>query len=275
MGEGLLRQSCAIIVLLLSTSLASATSAVQFVSHRAVYDLSLDRAKQSSVESAKGRIVFELIGSKCEGYAQNFRQLIELQGAELGTRLIDSRSTTFEEGDGSGLTFSNKTESSFNPSEQTDGRAEKSAGRVTIKTSAPVRAVVDYSQNVLFPMEHYEKLIETAKSGGKTLTATLFDGSEDGTKLSDTFAVIGNTITDQVDEVTLISPDLGKIARWPITISYFDHAGTQVDTPNYSMFVELFENGVARNLRLDYGDFSLIGKLKSIDFIQTPPCAAE
>ena len=125
MGDGLLRQSCAVIALLFCTNSAHAASAFQLVSHRAVYDLSLDRAKQSSIESAKGRIVFELIGSKCEGFAQNFRQLIEFQGAELGTRRIDSRSTTFEDGDGSGLTFSNKTDSSFNPSEQTDGRAEK------------------------------------------------------------------------------------------------------------------------------------------------------
>ena len=267
-----MRMTSMIIAFLLSTIMTKAAPGIQLVSHRAVYDLSLDRAKHSSVESAKGRIVFEVVGSQCEGFAQNFRQLIELEGAELGTRIIDSRSNTFEDGDGSGLTFSNRTEASSRPSERTDGRADRTEGLLTVKTTSPLKASVQYSEPILFPMEHYGKLIEAAEAGGRTLNATVFDGSQDGTTLSDTFAVIGPSIKDRATEPAIVKAGLAELSRWPITISYFEHAGPQNDEPSYSMFVELFENGVARNLRLDYGDFSLIGTLNSIDLIQTPPC---
>jgi len=275
MRHSLILRIIAISFSALGANSVTAASKTQFVSHRAVYDLELDRAKQSNIEIARGRIVYELIGSDCEGFAQNFRQIIELRGAELGSRVIDTRSTTFEEGDGSGLTFSNRTETSFSPSEQTDGRAQKLEQKVAIKTTSPTQAVIEYSEVVLFPIEHYAKLIETAVFGGKTLNAKVFDGSQDGTTLSDTFAVIGPPIKNAAFEHNILNASFDQLSRWPITISYFDYADTKSEQPEYTMFFELFENGVARNLRLDFGDFSIIGNLKALELIKTPKCDAK
>lgn len=259
----------------LSANSAIAASETPLVSHRAVYDLELDRAKKSNIETARGRIIYELIGSICEGFTQNFRQIIELRGAELGSRVIDTRSLTFEEGDGSGLTFSNRIETSFGPSEQTDGRADKREQKIAIKTTSPTQAAVEYSEVVNFPIEHYAKLIETAVLGGKTLNAKIFDGSRDGTTLSDTFAVIGPPIKNAAPEHNVLNASFDQLSRWPITISYFDYADAKSEQPEYTMFFELFENGVARNLRLDFGDFSIIGHLKALELIKTPKCDAK
>ena len=275
MRHSLILRIIAISFSALGANSVTAASKTQFVSHRAIYDLELDRAKQSNIEIARGRIVYELIGSDCEGFAQNFRQIIELRGAELGSRVIDTRSTTFEEGDGSGLTFSNRTETSFSPSEQMDGRAQKLEQKVAIKTTSPTQAVIEYSEVVLFPIEHYAKLIETAVFGGKTLNAKVFDGSQDGTTLSDTFAVIGPPIKNAAFEHNILNASFDQLSRWPITISYFDYADTKSEQPEYTMFFELFENGVARNLRLDFGDFSIIGNLKALELIKTPKCDAK
>jgi len=34
----------------------------------------------------------------------------------------------------------------------------------------------------------------------------------------------------------------------------------------------LYDNGVSRTLKLSYGDFSLKGELKSIEFLKSPAC---
>ena len=39
--------------------------------------------------------------------------------------------------------------------------------------------------------------------------------------------------------------------------------------PVYRISFELYENGVSRDLKLDYGDFALRGELKTLD-VQTP-----
>lgn len=252
-----------------------ALSKTQFLSHRAIYDLELDQARQSNIETARGRIVYELIGSDCKGFAQNLRQIMELRGVELGSRMIDTRSITFEEGDASGFTFSNRTETSFGPSEQTEGRAQKLEQNITIRTTEPIDAAVEYSEAVLFPVEHYAKLIETAIVGGRTLTAKIFDGSQDGTTLADTFAVIGAPILTSAPEPDLLSDDFNQMSRWPITISYFKHSDLKSEAPEYTMYFELFENGIARDLKLDFGDFSIMGVLKAIEPIKTPKCDAK
>ena len=45
-----------------------------------------------------------------------------------------------------------------------------------------------------------------------------------------------------------------------------------VEEPEYEMTVELLANGVARSLALNYGDFTVEGKLVSIQALPQPKC---
>ncbi len=56
-----------------------------------------------------------------------------------------------------------------------------------------------------------------------------------------------------------------------MTISYFE-PGTGERTPTYVLGFELYENGVSRALRLDYGTFAMRGELKTIEFLKSTPC---
>jgi hypothetical protein len=68
-------------------------------------------------------------------------------------------------------------------------------------------------------------------------------------------------------------PALSKIKRFPVTVSYFDAGKSKGEqTPAYTLGFELYENGVSRALRLDYGNFALRGELKSIEFLKPTPC---
>ena len=57
-----------------------------------------------------------------------------------------------------------------------------------------------------------------------------------------------------------------------MTIAYFnDKSGTDA-LPIYRMSFKLYENGITRDLVLDYGDFVLTGKLKKLDILETASC---
>ena len=69
------------------------------------------------------------------------------------------------------------------------------------------------------------------------------------------------------------APALAGMARWPVTISYFDnskHDGEQ--TPVYSISFEAYDNGIARALVLDYGDFAVTGEMTSLEVKEAKAC---
>ena len=58
-----------------------------------------------------------------------------------------------------------------------------------------------------------------------------------------------------------------------MTISYFDRSKREGEqTPVYSISFEAYENGIARGLVLDYGDFSVAGDLTSLEMKTAKPC---
>jgi hypothetical protein len=68
---------------------------------------------------------------------------------------------------------------------------------------------------------------------------------------------------------------LASIARWPVTISYFDTSKKTENSeqaPAYAIGFELYENGISRALVLDYNDFVVTGKLSSLELKEPKPC---
>jgi hypothetical protein len=256
---------------------AKATSdVVAMAAHRAVYDLSLSSSDGGKgVDSARGRIVFEFTGTACEGYALNFRQVTELSGGDIGTRVSDIRSTTFEDGDGSQLRFN--TDSRYPPTraELTDGSAQKKNGKITIKLKKPAPASVELGDDVMFPTAHLRKLIEAARAGQSTLNAKVFDGSEKAKKAYETFAVIGRPVDLAGAPADDLLRKLGwdRLQRWPVSVSYFEDKQSDGEPPLYVISFELLENGVSRNLKLNYGDFALKGELKSLEALSAGACS--
>jgi hypothetical protein len=254
---------------------AAAPLAVPLAAHRAVYDLSLSRTEGNRGPSyARGRIAFDFSGTPCEGYAQNFRQFTEMQSAEGPARVSDMRSATFETPDGKNFRFKVETDVDRSKVETSDGRAVRSDdGALSVNLSAPSVTKVDLDKDVLFPTEHLRHIIEAARNGEHLLTVKVFDGSETGQKVFDTTAVIGKVATGAVDDASKRLPDLAAAKRWPVAISYFEE-GKRDSQPNYVLSFDLYENGISRALKLDYGDFVLSGNMVELELLPTQPCAS-
>ncbi len=249
------------------------TKQISLVSHRAVYELTLAKSVGTkSPTAAQGRIAFDFTGSACDGYVQNFRQLTELQPAEGPTRVSDMHSATFEDADGRNFDFKMQTSIDNAAPESVDGKALKSAkGTLSVNLNKPKRNTFDLDPNVVFPTEHLKRILAAAEAGQNLLELKVYDGSETGEKVYETTTYIGRPIADPAVEKAVHIPQLDKVRRWPVSISYFE-AGKKDDAPSYILSFDLYENGISRALRLDYGDFVLAGEMSSLELLHEPAC---
>lgn len=237
----------------------------QLAPHRAVYDLSLGQASGGKAPaSARGRIAFDFSGSACEGYVQNFRQITELQPSEGPARLSDMRSNTFEAGDGKDFRFRIETRLDNVQSEDIDGKAKKSGGAaLSVDLAKPKHSTLALDGGALFPTEHLRHILSAAGGGEHILEAKVYDGSGDGEKIFDTLTLIGKPTSGAVDDKAAEIKTLAGLRRWPVSISYFE-PGKRDEQPVYVLSFDLYENGISRALKLDYGDFVLTGEITEL-----------
>ncbi|TIV06286.1 MAG: DUF1849 family protein, partial [Mesorhizobium sp.] len=91
-------------------SMAPAFAVPALQAHRAVYDLSLDKASdRSGITGISGRMVYEFNGSPCEGYTVKFRFVTQIATNDNATKLTDQQTTTFEDAEGKTFSFVTKS----------------------------------------------------------------------------------------------------------------------------------------------------------------------
>ena len=250
----------------------AATSGV-FLPHQALYELSLVKSRGSnSINSARGRILYNFSGSACEGYTSEFRQVSELDSGEGKVTLSDLRSTSWEDGAGKSYRFKIDTRMNDADASPVDGIAERSGDHITVKLKAPAAKTFTLDGATVFPTEQIQRIIAAARAGKSLLELMVYDGSDNGEKVYNTLSVIGQPIPG---DRTIAAPDpstasdvMKTLTRWPVTVSYYDRDAKARDgeqTPVYAMSFELFENGVSRALVLDYNDFVISGALGKFD----------
>jgi hypothetical protein len=255
-------------------------ASVSLAPHIAIYDLKLTSSRgKRAIESVRGRIVYDFSGSACDGYALNFRQVTELDSGEGKVALSDLRTATWEEGDGNSFRFQSQNFMDRQRISEVDGKADRAKEDVAIKLSKPEDKKFSAGK-VVFPTEHMRLLIEAARAGKTLLEVAVYDGSESGEKIYQSLSVIGRRIApDKKPEDAAADKDaLAGLPRWPVTISYFDKAEKKADnepseqTPIYAITFEMYENGISRSLKLDYGDFVIDGKMSSLEVKPAKAC---
>lgn len=260
------------------TQLLAATT-IPFLAHQAVYDLSLQKSRgNTSVNNARGRILYNFTGSVCEGYTTDFRQVSQIDSGESKSTFSDLRSTSWEDGEGKSYRFKIETRMNDAAASSVDGIAERNGKTITVKLKQP-KVKTFTVEDAVFPTEQVKLIIEAARAGKSLLELVVYDGSDDGEKVYNTLTVIGQPIPGSrapaTPDAASTNEKFKSLTRWPVTVSYYDRAaksGTGEQTPVYAMSFELYEDGVSRALMLDYNDFVIAGAMGKIDIKETKPC---
>ena len=255
------------------------SSQISIVSHRAVYDLTLARATGRGITGADGRMVIELTGSACDGWSVSFRRVMELRPDEGNAKLLDTQIASWEAGDGLSMRMTqkefvdNSLETDTKLSAEFAKRGEPGHGHIELPTPSDF----DLTSETVFPIEHQLRLMTTAEGNGTRDISYVFDGSS-GSKVFKAITFIGKRKEPGEVQPTLHNKDtetLAKVASWPISISFFEIKPGETqgeELPSYQVSFTLFENGVAENLEMDYGDFAMSGRLAGFELLKQSVC---
>ncbi|NGO53410.1 cell envelope integrity EipB family protein [Allomesorhizobium camelthorni] len=251
---------------------APAFAAAPLVPHRAVYDLVLDEASdKSGITGLSGRMVYEFNGSACEGYTVKFRFVTQIDTSE-NSSLTDQQTTTFEDADGKTFSFVTKSFTDQTLERELKGTARREADRLKVDIEKPEPNSVEL-EGTQFPTQHLVELIGKANTGENFYETSVFDGSEDGDEVMTTTVVVGKK--EPVEKSDPEAPALAGLATekfWPVDIAYFDEAtGGGEEVPEYRISFKLHESGLTRDLVMDYGEFSMTGKLVNLALFDPAP----
>ncbi len=251
---------------------ASAAGPSGLIAHRAVYDLELkDASDRSGISGMYGRMVYEFNGSDCTGFTTNFRFVTQIDTGD-STRLSDQQTTTFEDLVKRTFKFETKSFTDEQLDKDVRGAAEDDPKGVKVELTQPAAKEVDLAES-RFPTEHMLDIIQNAKLGKNFFEARVFDGSDDGDKSLVATTVVGKQETPAADDTD--ADKAGAFAKtpfWPVTVAYFNEKSNGDSMPVYRMSFKLYENGITRDLTMDYGDFVLTGKLSKLEVLDAKAC---
>ncbi len=260
---------------------AGPAAAGELAPHRAVYEMTLERASTSSgIGELAGRMVYELTGATCSGYHQTMRLVTRIVDREGAIQMNDLRTTSFEADKGTELDFDIRQFRNKDLAEATEGEARrKSTGSgIEVRLKKPKAAKLDLTGEVLFPMQHSLRLLDRARAGERSFVAQLYDGSEEGSRVYDTTAFIGARLSPEAIGAGLAHTlaarkTLTALPTWPVAMSYYDAKDGQQDAiPSYELSFRFHDNGVTSSLVIDYGDFAIRGELSELTMLPATPC---
>lgn len=256
--------------------LAGGAEAATVAPHRAIYDLSLLRANEgASLQSATGKLAFEIDGSSCDGFTVNFRMATKYRQDDGSVSVIDSLSTTYENGAATELRHQSKE--SVNGSVRDSERIKltrptadaEGTGEMKSKPNEPFTVPA----GAALPMQHQLRLMALGEAGGGRDSSIVYDGS-DGSKSFRAISFVGKEKpagSIARDAGNPAAKPLEGSAAWPMTVSYYALDGN-AELPEYQVSFDMYDNGVVTGLVLDYGDFALSGTLADLKMLDTPGC---
>ncbi|HEX5327793.1 MAG TPA: cell envelope integrity EipB family protein [Acetobacteraceae bacterium] len=250
-------------VLLLIAVPAAAADMVPLAAHRALYRMTLDKSRSGDVVGATGTMGYEVIDA-CDGWAVRQRLDMNILNNDGQNIEIVSDYATWESKDGLRFRFHMRQTTEGAVISQTDGNATLThpGGPGEAHYTTPKVTTVALPPGTLFPMAHTAALLAAAAAGQKHLALPLFDGTDENGAQNSSIVV-----TDWQPPAPTQWPLLSKLPSAHVHIAFFGPDSDKM-IPDYEVSMRYWANGVADDLRMDFGDFVMDAKLT--DFALQP-----
>ncbi|MFO0998431.1 MAG: cell envelope integrity EipB family protein [Alphaproteobacteria bacterium] len=253
----------------LSVILASAGGAADLAPYRAAYTLRLDSTGSgASVVDARGAMTAEW-AEGCDGWTVQQRIVLELVNANDEGLVTDTGFTSWESRDGLSYRFSLRTMRNDQLAEEYRGDAKiPGVGKAgEARYTVPENRTMALPAGTLFPMVHSAELVKAAEAGKHTLVVVVFDGAtKEG--MAEISAFIGGQQTPDAKEK---GEALTNRSSWPVRLAFFN-AGADAAEPQYELSLKMYDNGVAGDQIMDFGDFRVRAKLLRLEPLPKPKC---
>jgi hypothetical protein len=261
-----------------SLGVVGTAQAIDLAPNKALYTTSLSSAKpESGVVGADGTMSVES-GETCDGWTVEEHDKLVVHNSGSDDLELVTNFVSWESKDGLRFRFSQRELKNGDVDDEVSGEArldgQDKGGKVEF--TKPKSSTLDLAPGVLFPTAHTIRLIERASAGDQFMAAKVLDGASDE-NASDVSAVIGapqNAEASAAD--TAVKSPLLQRPSWRVHLAFFpadssdDKSGG--DKPDYELDMRLLDNGVTRDMILDYGDFAIKAKLDKLEALPKPTC---
>jgi hypothetical protein len=266
------RSAAAALVLLIagSTGWAGSAGAADIMPHRALYTMNLSKAGgDAGVTGASGTMAYQW-GEACDGWTVEQRYRLKMAYAESADVSIASNFVTWEAKDGQRYRFNQKETRNGADNEEIRGEAKLDGDGKggTADFEKPEGKSFKLPPGVLFPSAHTVFLIDKAQGGENFISQHIFDGAtaESAVLVS---AVIGPKVEPD-GEAAKNNPLLNR-PGWRVRLAFFP-ADPKAEKPDYELGMLLLDNGVSRDMVIDYGDYAIRAKLDDVEALPKPGC---
>jgi hypothetical protein len=227
------------------------------LAHKALYTLKLGSTKGSDVIAARGTMGYEVTDA-CDGWAVRQRLRMTITNAEGQNIEMASDYATWESKDGLKFRYHMRQTTDTAVTSQTDGEASlrKAGGPGEAHYSMPHDAVSVLPPGTVFPMAHTAAIIAAARDKKHFVTLPLFDGTDEN-GVEDSFIVVLDWKQPIQTKWQVLSP----LPSTKVQIAFFDHQPSAM-TPTYQVGMRYWDNGVADDMKMDFGDFVMSGKME-------------
>lgn len=245
---------------------AGAAGAAELAGHRAAYRLTLDAARPASdVQGAEGAMYYEA-NDQCDAWTVRQRFTLSVTGRSGANYEMASDYVTWEAKDGSRLRFRLRQTTDDQVSQAIAGEARRTAATRpgTIRYTEPAEDELALPSGTLFPMAHTAAALEAAAEGRRVFAAPVFDGtSSEGAQ--ETNAAITARLAPGAANGARWTP-LAGLASFRMRIAFFE-VGNSSGLPEYEVAMRYWTNGVADELKMDFGEFTVAGELTELEML--------
>jgi EipB-like len=235
--------------------------------HVAAYRLSLaDGRAPSLFTEVRGGLVIEW-RLACDGWLS--RQRLAFLGTleEGGEHRRDVRFSSWEALDGSRIRYSYRSYGDDQLLEDFRGEAHLNPPNGGVANfTLPSRGEVELPPDTIFPTVHLQSILDDASEGERFVSHQVFDGAG-----FDSLTQITSAIGQPQMVEPLADERRGERRAWPVSMAYYE-AHTRSDVPQFEAAFLLGDNGVLRELALDYGEFRLNATLEKLELLERPDC---
>lgn len=239
---------------------ACALAAAGLTGQDAVYALSLAKVRTHDVTGATGQMRFS-IADGCTGWGTTQHMTLLIRNADGSLTKTVTDYVTWETKNGSRLTFDlREKDNDGKPFTDDAGTAiRKPDGSGTITYSTPANRVMAMPPGTLFPMAHTAAILAAGKAGKKFISVPLFDGTtDDGAQ--HTFVVI----LGRHGPAPSRFPQLAKLSSTDVDIAFYERKNSD-QNPDFRSQMRYYDDGVANDIMMDFGDFVMRGKLERLN----------
>lgn len=230
------------------------------VSHEAVYTIALASTAggADSVVGADGTMRYR-VQKVCDAWQTETVFSLNVSRELAGVETTHWKQTTTETLDGCRFDFTVFVRENGQDRKDLSGHARCENGKKRLFVDYPVALQADFPKTVLFPLEQTVTWLNAAAEGKKSFSSYVFDGTKADALMSLNAVVSERDVKNKSRRFDFAFFPAGK--------------GQKSDgTPLYESSSLYYDNGVADDIRQDFGTYVLQSKLKSFKRLQDIPC---